>query len=214
MKLQLALDTPDLAHELALVSKVAPYVDLIEAGTPLLIREGIRAVREIRRRHRGCPVVADIKVVDAGEPIAELAFVAGASIVTVLGCASDEVITRVVQAARRYDGQVMADSLSITDIKKRAGQLRDLGVHSLCINRRGFEQSLVNAAPEEKLTRLTDLLADIDLPVYLAGGINYDELVQLRQLPLAGVIIGAAIAAAPSPPEAARRIRELLNEAV
>lgn len=63
MKLQLALDTPDLAHELELAGKVAAQVDLIEAGTPLLIREGIRAVRELRRRHRGCPIVADIKVV-------------------------------------------------------------------------------------------------------------------------------------------------------
>ena len=70
MKLQLALDTPDLIHELDLVGKVAPYIDVIEAGTPLLIREGIRAVRELRRRYRGRPVVADIKVIDAGEPIA------------------------------------------------------------------------------------------------------------------------------------------------
>ena len=79
MKLQLALDTPDLVHELDLVGKVAPYIDVIEAGTPLLIREGIRAVRELRRRYRGRPVAADIKVIDAGEPIAELAFAAGAS---------------------------------------------------------------------------------------------------------------------------------------
>ena len=76
MKLQLALDTPDLTHELELAGKVAAYVDLIEAGTPLLIREGIRAVRELRRRHRGRPIVADIKVIDDGEPIAELAFTA------------------------------------------------------------------------------------------------------------------------------------------
>ena len=101
MKLQLALDTPDLIHELDLVGKVAPYIDVIEAGTPLLIREGIRSVRELRRRYRGRPVVADIKVIDAGEPIAELAFAAGASIVTVLSVASDEVIAKVVRSATR-----------------------------------------------------------------------------------------------------------------
>ena len=47
MKLQLALDRPDLAHALEVVGQAAAYVDLIEAGTPLLIREGIRAVREL-----------------------------------------------------------------------------------------------------------------------------------------------------------------------
>src|SRR5262245_65088682 len=109
MKLQLALDTPDLTHELELAGRVAAYVDAIEAGTPLLIREGIRAVRELRRRHRGRPIVADIKVIDAGEPIAELAFAAGATIVTVLGSASGEVIERGVRSAHRYDGQAQGD---------------------------------------------------------------------------------------------------------
>ena len=120
MKLQLALDTPDLALGLEIAGKTAMHVDVIEAGTPLLIREGIRAVRELRRRFRGRPIVADIKVIDAGEPIAELAFAAGASIVTVLGCASDKVIERVVDSARRYEGMVMADSLSVGDIVARA----------------------------------------------------------------------------------------------
>jgi 3-keto-L-gulonate-6-phosphate decarboxylase len=38
MKLQLALDRPDLSRELELARQVDRYVDLIEAGTPLLIR--------------------------------------------------------------------------------------------------------------------------------------------------------------------------------
>jgi 3-hexulose-6-phosphate synthase len=209
MKLQLALDTPDLVHELDLISKVAPYIDVIEAGTPLLIREGIRAVRELRRRHRGRPVVADIKVIDAGEPIAELVFAAGANIVTVLSCASDEVVAKVVQRAKRYDGAVMADSLGVSNIPKRARELRELGVSSLCINRRGFKQSAADR--EEKLTQLAELVSQIDLPVYLAGGIDHEELVGLRDLPLAGVIVGAAIAEAQDPVESAKRMRAILD---
>src|SRR5262245_12939598 len=208
MKLQLALDTPDMGHELELASKVATHVDLIEAGTPLLIREGIRVVRELRRRHRGRPIVADIKVIDAGEPIAELAFAAGANVVTVLGCASDEVIERVVRSARRYDGQVMADSLSVVNVPIRARQLRELGVNSLCINRRGIIRAKNR---EERITQIADLIHQIDLPIYLAGGIDITELSFLRELPLAGVIIGAAIAEAPSPLEAAKKMRAILD---
>lgn len=210
MKLQLALDTPDLAHELELAGQVASQVDLIETGTPLLIREGIRAVRELRRRHRGCPIVADIKVVDAGEPIAELAFAAGATVVTVLGCASDEVIERVVRSAKRYDGQVMADSLSLTNVPERARQLRDLGVDLLCINRRGFNHAM-GQSREGRLSQLAELIEQIDLPVYLAGGIDIAELTALRDLPLAGVIVGAAIAEAASPIETAKKMREILD---
>ncbi len=208
MKLQLALDTPDLAHELELAVKVAAHVDLIEAGTPLLIREGIRAVRELRRRHRGRPIVADIKVIDAGDPIAELAFAAGAKVVTVLGCASDEVIERVVRSAKRYDGQVMADSLSVSNLPQRARQLRELGVDSICINRRGLKLA---KSRDDRIEQIAELISNIHLPVYLAGGIDLTELTHLRELPLAGVIVGAAIAEAFSPVEAAKKMRAVLD---
>jgi 3-hexulose-6-phosphate synthase len=210
MKLQLALDTPDLTHELELASQVAAYVDAIEAGTPLLIREGIRAVRELRRRYRGRPIVADIKVIDAGEPIAELAFAAGATIVTVLGSAPDSLIARVVRTADRYEGQVMADSLGVASLPDRARELRDLGVHSICINRRGFKREKLSR--DEKLRQVADLISRIELPVYLAGGIDLAELSLLRHQPLAGVIIGAAIAQAPSPADAARKMRTVLDQ--
>jgi 3-hexulose-6-phosphate synthase len=210
MKLQLALDTPDLTHELELAGRVAAYVDSIEAGTPLLIREGIRAVRELRRRYRGRPIVADIKVIDAGEPIAELAFAAGATVVTVLGNASDELIERVVRSAHRYDGQVMADSLTVSDIAERARRLRELGVTSICINRRGFKRAK-GLSREERIDQITKLINEVELPVYLAGGIDLAELTLLRKLPLAGVIVGAAIANAPSPAEAAKKMRAILD---
>lgn len=210
MKLQLALDRPDLTSELELVAKVGRYVDLIEAGTPLLIREGIRAVREIRRRYRGRRVVADIKVIDAGEPIAELAFAAGASVVTVLGIASDEVIERVVRQAQRYDGEVMADSLGVKNLVDRAKELRKLGVSSLCLNRRGLK--LKRASTPEGMKQLTTLINEIELPAYLAGGIDLNELIELRKAPLAGVIVGAAIAEAESPVEAAKQMRRVIDE--
>ncbi|MFN7948156.1 MAG: orotidine 5'-phosphate decarboxylase / HUMPS family protein [Blastocatellia bacterium] len=210
MKLQLALDRPDLAREMELVSSVARYIDLIEAGTPLLIREGIRAVRELRRRFRGRRIVADIKVVDAGEPIAELAFAAGASVVTVLGCASDAVIERVVRTAKRYDGEVMADSLGVDNIPQRARELRKLGVDSLCLNRRGFRQQKLSQRESHK--QLVTLAGEIDLPIYLAGGIDLPELIELRQISLAGVIIGAAIAEAQSPEESARQMRRIIGD--
>lgn len=208
MKLQLALDTPDLRNELELAIKTAAHVDMIEAGTPLLIREGIRAVRELRRRFRGLPIVADIKVIDAGEPIAELAFAAGANIVTVLGCASNEVVKRVVASAKRYDGRVMVDSLGMSDIAKRSRQLADLGVDSICVNRRGFGVALNQ---DEQFEMLSNVIHQIELPVYLAGGIYLPELNQLKDLPLEGVIIGAAIAQSQDPVATIKRIRLILE---
>ena len=209
MKLQLALDIPDLGLGLEIAGKAAMHVDVIEAGTPLLIREGIRAVRELRRRFRGRPIVADIKVIDAGEPIAELAFAAGANIVTVLGCASNEVIERVVHSAKRYEGMVMADSLSVINIPERARELRQLGVNSLCLNRRGLKRVRNR---EDRISMIEEMISNIELPVYLAGDIDETELLSLRHPPLAGVIVGAAITNASSPKEAAQRMRDILDQ--
>jgi len=55
------------------------------------------------------------------------------------------------------------------------------------------------------------LIEEIELPVYIAGGIDAAELALLRELPLAGVIVGAAIANAPSPVEAAKKMRAILD---
>lgn len=49
MKLQLALDDITLVDALVLVEKVKNYVDIIEIGSPFIIDEGMRAVREMRK---------------------------------------------------------------------------------------------------------------------------------------------------------------------
>ena len=150
------------------------------------------------------------RVITLSPHLTELAFAAGANVVTVLGCASDEVIERVVRSARRYEGTVMADSLSVPNIPERAKQLRDLGVNSLCINRRGLKKH--KGSPEEGFKRFLGLIPEIELPIYLAGGIDLAELTDLSEAPLAGVIIGAAIAEASSPANAARQMRRLLDQ--
>jgi 3-hexulose-6-phosphate synthase len=76
-------------------------------------------------------VLADLKIMDAGEHEAELAFSAGADIVTVLGVAHDETIQGVVRAARRAGGgtkEVMVDLINTVDPAARAAQVAELGV--------------------------------------------------------------------------------------
>jgi 3-keto-L-gulonate-6-phosphate decarboxylase len=104
----------------------------------------------------------------------------------------------------------MADSLTVADITERARRLRELGVTSICVNRRGFKRAK-GVSREERIDQITELINEVELPVYLAGGIDVAELALLRKLPLAGVIVGAAIANAPSPAEAAKKMRAILD---
>ena len=72
--LQVALDYTVLNPALDAARRLAGHVDIIEAGTLLCFACGMDAVRALRADHPGRTLVADLKVADAGETLAELAF--------------------------------------------------------------------------------------------------------------------------------------------
>ena len=84
-KLQVAVDLLTTADALALTNKVGPYVDIIELGTPLIKSAGLSAISAIKAAHPDKEVFADLKTADAGFLEADIAFSAGADLVTVLG---------------------------------------------------------------------------------------------------------------------------------
>ena len=76
--LQLALDHSSLEDAQRDVTLLKDSVDIVEAGTILCLNEGLGAVKALREQ---CPdkiIVADWKVADAGETLAQQAFTAGA----------------------------------------------------------------------------------------------------------------------------------------
>ena len=76
MATRLALDTPIVQISLDLTSlgeavemaevAVAAGVDWLEAGTPLLLAQGLHAVETLRARFPDVPIVADLKTMDGG----------------------------------------------------------------------------------------------------------------------------------------------------
>ncbi|SQC44233.1 putative hexulose 6 phosphate synthase [Klebsiella pneumoniae] len=61
MKLQLALDELTLPEALVFIDKVVDDVDIIEVGTPFLIREGVNAIKAIKEKYPHKEVLADAK---------------------------------------------------------------------------------------------------------------------------------------------------------
>ncbi len=82
MKLQAALDTLTLEECLALLDHTKGAVDIAEVGTPFIIECGMEPVRAIKAAHPEIEVLADAKIMDAGEFEADKCFEAGADIVT------------------------------------------------------------------------------------------------------------------------------------
>src|SRR5688572_9488320 len=86
-------------------------VDWLEAGTPLIIAEGMHGVRALRREFPNVPIVADLKTMDGGWLEAKLMAEAGASHVVVMERAHAETVKCVVQAGRDFGVKVMGDNL-------------------------------------------------------------------------------------------------------
>jgi 3-hexulose-6-phosphate synthase len=110
MKLQVAIDLLSTAEALALLNKVAEHVDVIELGTPLIKQQGLSVVTNVKAAYPDKLVFADMKTMDAGELEADLAFNAGADIMTVLGSAGDSTIAGAVKFYKKESQQEILPS--------------------------------------------------------------------------------------------------------
>src|SRR5947199_4800772 len=126
---QLSLDLTSIDEALAVAEiGVRAGVDWLEAGTPLILAEGLRSVQALRSRFPDHPIVADLKTMDGGYLETELMAQAGASLVVVMGVAHEATIRRSVEAGRDFGVKVMGDNLAAADRITCARSMADLGV--------------------------------------------------------------------------------------
>jgi hypothetical protein len=103
---QISLDLTDITEALATATMARRAgVDWLEAGTPLILAEGLRGVRALRERFPGVPIVADLKTMDGGYLEAEMMAKAGATHVVVMARAHEETLKCVVKAGRDHGDQ-------------------------------------------------------------------------------------------------------------
>ena len=206
MNLQLALDTGELQGLIALAETLADLVDWIEVGTFVIMRDGIRSVSAFRRAFPDKTIVADLKIADAGAKETELAFAAGASITTVLGCAADATIRAAVDQARRQHGQIMIDLLGVPHMVRRAKEVEALGVDFICVHT-GWDEDPSTVNP---LTDLAEFDRAVNTPLVFAGGITTENIATYLPFGPHAIIVGRAITMSPDPLGMARRFRHLM----
>ncbi|TFB99029.1 3-hexulose-6-phosphate synthase [Cryobacterium adonitolivorans] len=207
MKLQVAMDVLTTDDALALAGKVAPYVDIIELGTPLIKAEGLRAVTAIKQAHPDKIVFADLKTMDAGELEADIAFTAGADLVTVLGTAGDSTIVGAVKAATTHNKGVVVDLIGVADKVARAREVIALGAVFVEMHAGLDEQA------EEGFTLETLLAAGetAQVPFSLAGGISAATIESVQRAGAAVAVAGGAIYGADDPAAAAAELRAAIS---
>jgi 3-hexulose-6-phosphate synthase len=195
---QLSLDLIDLNEALATAAiAVRAGVDWLEAGTPLIIAEGTRGVRELRARYPDTPIVADLKIMDGGWLEAEMMAKAGASMVVVMGQAHTETVEQVVKAGRDFGVEVMGDNMAMPDPIDGAKQLEALGcdyvIHHIGFDMRTLRRERGEPAPAP-LDRLREVVEAVSIPVQAVGGLTIEQAIDTPKHGAPMVVIGAPLA--------------------
>ena len=203
MKLQFAMDTLTTEAALELAAAAAPHVDILELGTPLIKSAGLSAVTAIKQAHPDKVVFADLKTMDAGELEAEIAFAAGADLVTVLGSADDSTIAGAVKAGKKHGKGIVVDLIGVADKPARAKEVIALGAEFVEMHA-GLDEQAQEGYSLDSLLRDGEAAG---VPFSVAGGVNASSIAAVQGSGARIAVAGSAIYSAPNVGEAAAALR-------
>ncbi|WP_289661173.1 3-hexulose-6-phosphate synthase [Flavobacterium panacagri] len=206
-KLQVAIDLLTTEAALELAGKVAPYVDIIELGTPLIKAEGLSVVTAMKAAFPDKLVFADMKTADTGSLEAEMAFKAGADLVTVMGTVDDATIKGAIEAAKKYDRKVVVDTIGVKDRVQRAKEVTAFGVAFVELHAGLDEQALPGYSVQTLITEGREA----KVPFSVAGGVNIDTIKDVVAAGATVAVAGGAIYGAADPAAAAKALKEAIS---
>ena len=204
-ELQLTLDHGKRDELIRMCDIMADHVDIIEIGYPELVTFGLDLVQEIHEAHPDLKLCVDAKVFHGGSGVTRRCFDAGASIVTVLAYAPNEVIKQMVHHAKEYGGAIMCDLDGVRNLGKRTAEVDKLGVR-YCHVSTGFlmeheydlmkptKASIFQIRPLERAAAVKRNLIHAGLA--LGTGINEENLDQVLKFKPEIVLVGRGIYAA------------------
>ncbi len=220
MKFQLALDVRTLEEAHEMLDAAGRYADLIEVGSPLIMAEGMNAVRYVKERYPDKPILADCKIMDASAYMVPKAAEAGADIVTVMGVAHDFTLQEHVRVCHELGLKAAVDLLQVPtgELEARMEELVDFG----------FDYFFMHAPSEAlrpteplQITRIKKMLKVIpNEKLCIAHSLDYAKLEQVLAYKPEYTVVSLPIMAGLSSfggtkemrDEAARKIREIFDK--
>lgn len=195
VQISLDLTSIDEALETAALAMRAG-VDWLEAGTPLILAEGLHGVHALRKAFPSVPIVADLKTMDGGYLEAEMMANAGATHIVVMARAHEETIKVAVKAGRDYGIKVMGDNLGCPDMVAGAKMLEDLGCDYV-IHHIGYDERRGIAARGERmpspLDQLREVVRAVSIPVQAVGGLSLEQAIRCPEYGAPLVVLGAPL---------------------
>jgi 3-hexulose-6-phosphate synthase len=171
-------------------------VDWLEAGTPLILAEGLHGVKKLRLHFPKIPIVADLKTMDGGYLEAEMMAKAGATHVVVMARAHEETIKVVVRAGHDFGVKVMGDNLGCPDMVDAAKWLEDLGCDYI-VHHIGYDERRGIAAKGKRmpspLDQLREVVNAVKIPVQAVGGLSLEQAIRCPEYGAPLVVLGAPL---------------------
>ena len=190
---QVSLDVPTIKEALEMAEgAVRAGIDWIEAGTPLILGEGVHALEQIHAKYPDKPLVADLKTMDGAGLEAEMMLKAGASHVVVMSQAHWASVKEMIKAAKSYGGHVMADLMNSPNKAEDAKRMQDLGVDWIILHT-GFDERnyIKGLSPLDDLQLVLDA---VSIPVQAVGGLSIEQALECVKMGASSLVIGAPLA--------------------
>lgn len=195
VQISLDLTNIDEALETAAMALRAG-VDWLEAGTPLILAEGLHGVKKLREAFPNVPIVADLKTMDGGYLEAEMMAKAGATHVVVMARAHEETIRCVVNAGKDHGISVMGDNMICSDMVAGARWLEELGCDFI-IHHIGYDERRGIAAKglpmPSPMDQLKEVVNAVSVPVQAVGGLSLEQAILCPAYGAPLVVLGAPL---------------------
>ncbi|MGH9448390.1 MAG: orotidine 5'-phosphate decarboxylase / HUMPS family protein [Terriglobia bacterium] len=197
---QISLDLTSISEALDHARKAARAgVDWLEAGTPLILAEGLHAVQSLRKEFPSHPIVADLKTMDGGYLEAAMMANAGATHVVVMARAHPATIKAAVKAGRDFGLKIMGDDLGCEDKPRAAREMQELGVDYI-VHHVGYDErrdpDVLSANGGRAPSPLDELKAVVDavnIPVQAVGGLSVADVLRLPDYGVYHLVLGAPL---------------------
>ncbi len=207
--IQIAIDARDLATAESMARSAAlAGADWIEAGTPLIVYQGIEVIARIAA-WGGRPVVADFKAMDGVAKYFRSARELGAQVAVVLASAPEASIAAACEAKRDTGIEVMVDLIGVADRAARARAAEGVGADYIMLHL-GHDEGRADPG-KHVLDGLDEVVAAVSLPVGVST-FTPGEATEAIRRGASFVVQGEPILSAPDRDERLRRFVDAVKD--
>ena len=206
MKLQISYDFTNLSQALEIAKTTAPFADIVEIGTPLILAEGFNAIVEFKKAFPDKQILADAKIVDRVSDVIPPIAKAGASHITFLYGTSNKVIQKATSIAHKNKTKIVLDLIDPETMGQAARDAQAMNVDLILFHYPHEINDTYDLEADWEMVR-----GNTDLPIFIASR-SAKDINDIIKLKPQGIVVGKEITQASNPEEKAKYYSELLKK--